>query len=75
MFYPKATDSPDPGPFSKGTTDANGTYTLVTRDGAVVHKDVKAEEPAPAKPAAVGAKKGAGAKKTAGAAKTKAKKE
>lgn len=34
VFYPKATDSPDPGPFSKGTTDANGTYTLVTRDGA-----------------------------------------
>ena len=49
--------------------------TLVTRDGKVVHKDVKAEAPAPAKAAAAGAKKGAGAKKPAGAAKTKAKKE
>jgi NAD(P) transhydrogenase subunit alpha len=49
--------------------------TLVTRDGAVVHKDVKAEEPGPAKVASAGAKKRAGAKKPAGAAKTKAKKE
>ncbi|MDH3228902.1 MAG: Re/Si-specific NAD(P)(+) transhydrogenase subunit alpha [Alphaproteobacteria bacterium] len=49
--------------------------TLVTRDGKVVHKDVKAEIPAPAKAASAGAKKGAGAKKPAGAAKRKAKKE
>jgi NAD(P) transhydrogenase subunit alpha len=49
--------------------------TLVTRDGNVVHKGVKAEDPGPAKAAPAAAKKGAGAKKSAGAAKTKAKKE
>ncbi len=54
--------------------------TLVTRDGKVVHKDVKAEEPKPAKAAAAGAAKGGakkagGAAKKTGSAKTKAKKE
>jgi len=49
--------------------------TLVTRDGKVVHKDVKAEPPEPAKAASASAKKGAGATKKAGAAGTKAKKE
>ena len=34
VFYPKGTESnPAPGPFSKGVTDAEGKYTLETRDG------------------------------------------
>ncbi|UCH74035.1 MAG: Re/Si-specific NAD(P)(+) transhydrogenase subunit alpha [Rhodospirillales bacterium] len=48
--------------------------TLVTRDGKVVHPDVKAEEPRPAKKAGGGAKKGAASTKKS-SAKTKAKKE
>jgi len=49
--------------------------TLVTRDGKLVHKDVKSEPPGPAKAAPAGNGKGAAGRKKAAAAKTKAKKE
>jgi NAD(P) transhydrogenase subunit alpha len=48
--------------------------TLVTRDGKLVHENVKAAEPAPAKAKATGAKKSAPKKKPA-ASKPKAKEE
>ena len=49
--------------------------TLVTRDGKVVHENVKAAEPAPAKAKPGGAKKSAAPKKKAAASKPKAKEE
>jgi NAD(P) transhydrogenase subunit alpha len=49
--------------------------TLVTRDGKVVHENVKAAEPAPAKAKTGGAKKSAAPKKKAAASKPKAKEE
>ena len=34
VFYPKPTEeNPTPGPFSVGTTDNEGKFTLVTRNG------------------------------------------
>ncbi|MCK5622930.1 MAG: NAD(P)(+) transhydrogenase (Re/Si-specific) subunit alpha, partial [Alphaproteobacteria bacterium] len=49
--------------------------TLVTRDGKVVHENVKAAEPAAAKPKSGGAKKSAAPKKKPAASKPKAKEE
>jgi hypothetical protein len=47
----------------------------VTRDGKVVHENVKAAEPAPAKAKSGGAKKSAASKKKPAASKPKAKEE
>jgi len=49
--------------------------TLVTRDGKVVHENVKATEPAPAKPKPATAKKSPAPKKKAAASKPEAKEE
>ena len=49
--------------------------TLVTRDGKVVHENVKAAEPAPAKASSGAAKKSAAPKKKPAASKPKAKEE
>jgi NAD(P) transhydrogenase subunit alpha len=57
------------------TEDEIVAGTLVTRDGKVVHENVKAAEPAPAKAKSGGAKKSAASKKKPAASKPKAKEE